>query len=83
MLSQGSPPPPPPLFLARLPCSLEPGKVWRGELIITAFDRYWDLPPWEKADPVTVPVPKPDVPSTKHNASWLDVADDGSQWEVQ
>jgi hypothetical protein len=37
---------------------LQPNGHWSGEIKLTSYNRYWDLPPFEKEDPTTVPVPK-------------------------
>lgn len=39
------------------PVRLAPGTEWKGEVLITAYNEYWDLPDFEKHDPSTVPVP--------------------------
>ncbi|KAL4527937.1 hypothetical protein Ndes2526B_g07727 [Nannochloris sp. 'desiccata'] len=40
------------------PITLPPGGTWSGEMKLSSYNRYWDLPPFEKEDPTTVPVPK-------------------------
>jgi len=40
------------------PITLQPNGHWSGEIKLTSYNRYWDLPPFEKEDPTTVPVPK-------------------------
>lgn len=40
------------------PVTLAPGAEWCGESVLTAHNKYWELPPFEKADPTTIPVPK-------------------------
>ena len=40
------------------PTTLPAGGMWSGEVKLTAYNQYWDLPPFEKEDPTTVPVPK-------------------------
>jgi len=40
------------------PIKLQPGGTWSGEMKLTSYNKYWDLPPFEKEDPTTVPVPK-------------------------
>lgn len=47
-----SPASPPPLLPP------QPGEIWIGEMIVTAHDRYWDLPAWELDDPTGVPIPR-------------------------
>lgn len=37
--------------------TLQPGEVWAGEMVLTAHDRYWDLPAWELERAEGVPVP--------------------------
>ena len=40
------------------PVTLAPGDTWSGEMQLTLHTTYWDLPPFERADPTTIPVPK-------------------------
>ena len=40
------------------PVTLAPSEQWCGEMVLTAYNNYWELPPFEKSDPTTVPVPK-------------------------
>lgn len=39
------------------PVKLAPGEIWKGEVTLTAVNEYWPLPPFEKENPSTVPVP--------------------------
>jgi hypothetical protein len=40
------------------PITLQPGGTWSGEMKLTSYNKYWELPSFEKEDPTTVPVPK-------------------------
>lgn len=37
---------------------LQPGAVWVGEMVLTAHDRYWELPAWELEETDGVPIPE-------------------------
>ena len=42
------------------PVNLKPGESWSGAMVLTSHNEYWELPPFEKSDPSTVPVPRPE-----------------------
>lgn len=39
------------------PVRLRPGELWKGEVKFMAHGEYWPLPPCEKEDPSTIPMP--------------------------
>lgn len=50
LLTSHALPPHPPFTLPPV-AAPQPGELWMGEMVLTAHNQYWDLPPWELDDP--------------------------------